>query len=123
VVFQRDEKSIAKWLSKVILLLFIISPLKEGELLAKIEAIKAEFSPGSIYENYVATADPLNVHNNADAFQDVRAEVVMARLIFRVVAIVCGLISENGPRSDRFLVSQLSVFLLYCSHIFQTGKS
>ncbi|XP_066154208.1 huntingtin [Euwallacea fornicatus] len=118
----RDELSLGKWLSKVIILMFLISPLKEEELLQKINSIKAEFNPGSILENFVATADPLNVYNNADAFRNLEAEAIVSRLILRIINLVSGLLEETGPNCDEFLVSQLGVFLMYCSLIFQTGS-
>lgn len=106
----------------MILLLLIISPLKEEVLLAKINSIKSEFSPGSIFENFTVTADPLNVYNNANVFQNISEEAIIARMIFRVVSIASTEISRNGPNSDAFFVSLFSTFLMYCSHIFQSGK-
>ncbi|XP_076265784.1 huntingtin isoform X2 [Rhynchophorus ferrugineus] len=120
---SEDTAMLRRWISKVILLLLILSPLKEDVLISKINNLKDEFSPGCIHENFIATADPLNVHNNADAFQNVFGEDIIARMFFRVITFTTKHVMELCKNnSNLFLVSQFSVFLMYCLHVFQSGS-
>ncbi|XP_060528068.1 huntingtin [Cylas formicarius] len=119
-----DSVALDRWLSKIIILLFILTSLKEDDLLWNIDEVKAEFNPGSIFQKVPTTADPLNVHNNADVFNGISPEELVSRLYFRVASVVSGEILKrmtDGKVSD-FLVSQLTVFLLCCSYTFQSGS-
>ncbi|XP_050315238.1 huntingtin-like [Anthonomus grandis grandis] len=118
---SEDCTIFCRWLSKLILLFLIISPLKEEELLSKINVLKCEFSPGSIFEHVIATADPLNVYNNADTFENLSSETIIARLILRVVSIISTKIMESSDTNEEFLVNQFSSFLLFWSYMFQSG--
>ncbi|KAJ8928271.1 hypothetical protein NQ314_019222 [Rhamnusium bicolor] len=113
----------SRWLSKILILLLILTPLKEETLLIKINNLKSEFSPNSIFENVITKADPLNVNNNAETFQKISAELIFIRFIFRVVSLTsrqCLLVIRNEENS--FLIEQFSVFLMQCLYIFQSGK-
>lgn len=112
-----------RWLSKILIILLILTPLKEDTLLAKINKLKSEFSPSSIFENAVTKADPLNVNNNADTFDKIQAELIFIRFIFRVVSLTSKqcLIAVRNKEND-FLVEQFSSFLMHCLYIFQSGK-
>ncbi|KAJ8959892.1 hypothetical protein NQ318_011628 [Aromia moschata] len=111
---EHDTKPFVRWLSKILILLLILTPLKEDTLLAKINKVKSEFSPNSIFENVITKADPLNVNNNADTFQKIPAEQIFIRFIFRVVSCtlrLCLLATRNEEGS--FLCEQFSVFLMH----------
>uniref|UniRef100_A0AAR5QD03 Huntingtin n=1 Tax=Dendroctonus ponderosae TaxID=77166 RepID=A0AAR5QD03_DENPD len=111
----------SRWISKVIILFFLMSSLKEDKLLSKIDSIKDKFCPGSIFDNFTATSDPLNVYCNTSPFQDMPAENIVATLIFRIIYLTIRVIANSDLKSNPFLISQFSTFLMYCSHIFQSG--
>ncbi|CAH0556043.1 unnamed protein product [Brassicogethes aeneus] len=116
-----DGKS--RWLSKIIILLLILSPLKEEVLISKISNLKANFSPFSIFENVVTTVDPLHVVNSESVFQKLSPEVIFVKFVFRVIHLIseeCIHIAKNDKND--FLIKQFSVFLIYCLHIFQSGS-
>nr|XP_023020492.1 huntingtin [Leptinotarsa decemlineata] len=120
---ESDLASICGWLSKILVLLFVITPVKEETLLSKINKLKHEFSPGSIYDNVVTKADPLNVNNNADTFQRIPAEMIFCRLLFRIVSIMvkqCLLFVREGQ--EAFLTEQFSGLLLQYLYLFQSGN-
>lgn len=105
------------------LLLLIITLIKEDMLISKIEQLKSEFSPNSIYENVITKADPLNVFNNADTFGNILPETIFVKMVFRVISLIAGkscLALKNEEKS--FIVEQFSVFLLHCICLFQFGK-
>lgn len=113
----------SRWLTKILLISLILLPIKEDSLLAKIDELKGEFCPNSVFENINAIADPLNVTNNADMFDGVSAETILIRLIFRVL-LNTSKISLLVVKTDEndFLIQQFSTFLMYCLYIFQSGK-
>ncbi|CAH2020477.1 unnamed protein product, partial [Acanthoscelides obtectus] len=100
------------WLAKVQILLNVLSPLKEDTLLSKIEKLKSEFSPASIFENVTTKADPLNVNNNAETFQNIRAEFIFVRFLLRIISLSakkCFEVIQN--QEGGFLMQQVSAFL------------
>lgn len=121
VFLQGKGHLFTRWLSKVIILFFLLSSLKEDKLLSKIDSIKDKFCPGSIFENFTAHSDPLNVYCDTSPFQDMSADILVARLILRVIYLVIKVIA-NSDSSSTFLINQFSTFLLYCSHVFQSGQ-
>ncbi|XP_018571399.1 huntingtin [Anoplophora glabripennis] len=112
-----------RWLSKILIILLILTPLKEDTLLAKINRLKSEFSPNSIFENVVTKADPLNVNNNADTFEKIPAELIFIRFIFRVISLTSKqcLVTVRS-KENNFLIEQFSCFLMHCLYIFQSGS-
>jgi hypothetical protein len=111
-------------LAKIVIVFLILSPLKEETLISKMNELKADFAPGSIFENCVPTADPLNVLNSVDIFQGISPEMIFVRFLFKVLTLVsrrCVEIGENG--GDDFFVEEIAIFLTYCVHVFQSGKS
>lgn len=115
--------SFNNWLSKINIVLLIILPIKEDLLINKIDQLKSEFSPNSIYENVIAKADPLNVYNNADTFGKLQSETVFVRMIFRVISLIAEKIwLALRNEEECFLAEQFSIFLLHCICLFQFGK-
>ncbi|CAH1990108.1 unnamed protein product [Acanthoscelides obtectus] len=111
------------WLAKVQILLNVLSPLKEDTLLSKIEKLKSEFSPASIFENVTTKADPLNVNNNAETFQNIRAEFIFVRFLLRIISLSakkCFEVIQN--QEGGFLMQQVSAFLMHSLYIFQSGN-
>lgn len=115
--------SFNNWLSKIYIILLIVTPIQEDILLSKIDQLKSEFSVNSIYENVITKADPLNVYNNADTFGKIQAETIFIRMIFRVISLVAAkswLVLKHEQKS--FIVEQFTVFLLHCICLFQSGR-
>nr|CAI5834824.1 unnamed protein product [Callosobruchus analis] len=111
------------WLAKVQIFLNVLSPLKEDALLSKINKVKSEFSPASIFDNVITKADPLNVNNNADTFQNVPADLIFVRFLLRIISLsVRKCLEVIRDQEELFLVQQLSAFLLHCLYIFQSGE-
>lgn len=112
-----------RWLAKILILLLILMPIKEETILLKIEELKSDFSPKTVFENVNTTADPLNVINSADTFQGIEPETILIRFIFRVLTNTSQyclyLVKTN---ENEYLVEQISTFLMYCLYIFQSGK-
>nr|CAH7759250.1 unnamed protein product [Callosobruchus chinensis] len=111
------------WLAKVQIFLNVLSPLKEDALLSKIDKVKSEFSPASIFENVTTKADPLNVNNNADTFQNIPADLIFVRFLLRIISLSARKCLEViKDQEDLFLDQQLSAFLMHCLYIFQSGN-
>lgn len=106
-------------LGKILISLLILSAEKEDFLLGKINDLKSEFAPGSIFDNCVPTADPLNVLNSADIFQNVSSIKILHRFLFKVINLASRCCLES---SEDFFVEELGIFLMFCIHLFQSGK-
>lgn len=100
-------------------MLLILSAEKEDFLLGKIDFLKSEFDPESIFDDCVSTADPLNVSNSSDIFQNVSSIEILHRFLFRVINLTSRFCLEH---SEDFLVEELGIFLMFCIHLFQSGK-
>lgn len=112
-----------RWFSKIIILLLIVSKTKEELLLLKIAEVKDKFIPQSVFRYTSVTADPLNVTNTSQVLDNIQAESVFVRFIFRTIDIVVNhCVGLCGTQKDMFLIEQLSSFLLFCLHIFQSGE-
>ncbi|KAJ8914559.1 hypothetical protein NQ315_010023 [Exocentrus adspersus] len=121
-VLDHSEVAFNRWLSKILILLLILTPLKEDVLLAKINKLKSEFSPKSIFDNVATKADPLNVNNNADTFGKIPAELIFIRFIFRVASLTSKQCLGGRREKNNFLIEQFSSFLMHCLYIFQSGS-
>ncbi|CAH1155948.1 unnamed protein product [Phaedon cochleariae] len=120
---EGELKTFNNWLSKILIILLIVTPLREELLLSKINKLKSEFSPGSIFENVTTKADPLNVNNNADTFQKIPAELVFIRFLFRVVSVTSKMCLEVvRHEKETFIFDQSFGFLMHCLYIFQAGN-
>ncbi|XP_044753476.1 huntingtin isoform X2 [Coccinella septempunctata] len=110
------------WMGRILTVLIILSPVKEDIILAKISALKNNFIPSSVFENIVVTPDPLNVTNSADFFQYLAPEKILILFIFRTLSLAtkkCTLLVEEDE--DVFFVKELSIFMMFCLHNFQSG--
>lgn len=114
--------SYTRRLGKILIGLLIISAIKEDTLIAKINELKGEFAPGSIFENCVPTADPLNVLNSVDIFREVPPEMIFVRFLFRVLNLASRICFEMKNDGNDFFIEEISIFLMYCIHIFQSGN-
>uniref|UniRef100_A0A6P7F8J4 Huntingtin-like n=1 Tax=Diabrotica virgifera virgifera TaxID=50390 RepID=A0A6P7F8J4_DIAVI len=129
VMFFQDPPSLDtnlttfyNWFSKILILLLLIIPLKEEALLVKINKLKAEFPPAIIFENVTPKADPLNVYNNAETFQNISAEIILIRYLFRILNLVSKRCVMAIKRQEKgFIFEQLFGFLLHCLYMFQSG--
>ncbi|CAG9862370.1 unnamed protein product [Phyllotreta striolata] len=114
-----DSTIFRNWFSKIDILFLLIIPVKENALLAKINRLKSEFSPGCIFENVKTKADPLNVNNNADTFQDISSEVIFVKYLFRILHVSSGrCLIEIERAEEGFVVEQLFGFLVHCCYLF-----
>ncbi|XP_030750206.1 huntingtin isoform X2 [Sitophilus oryzae] len=118
-----NKTMLNRWISRIILLLLLLSPLKEDDLHSIIRNSKAKFSPASVFENITTIADPLNVKNDAESFENISEEDIIARMIFRAITIISKEVLEALKNAtNHFLVSQFNEFLMYCSHMLQSGS-
>ncbi|XP_056637539.1 huntingtin [Diorhabda sublineata] len=111
------------WISKIVILLLLVISLKEDTLLSKIDKLKSEFSPAIIFDNVKTKADPLNVYNNAETFQNIPAELVFIKFILRILNVcskICVL--HINVKKNEFNVEILFGFLIHCSYMFQSGN-
>lgn len=126
IYLQEDTLLVTnRWLSKIIILFLIVSQIKEEVLILKILETQAQFSLQSIFEHAPATSDPLNVVNTATYLEHLSPEVIFVRYIFRVIEIAtekCLLVARNDGDGN-FVVEALSLFLMHCMNVFQSGKS
>ncbi|XP_008191527.2 huntingtin [Tribolium castaneum] len=123
LVYDNWQFSYTRRLAKILIGLLVLSPVKEESLIAKINELKAEFAPGSIFENCAPTADPLNVLNSVDIFREVAPEMIFVRFLFRVLNLAsrfCVEVTRDG--TNDFFIEEISIFLMYCIHIFQSGS-
>ncbi|KAL3269435.1 hypothetical protein HHI36_008505 [Cryptolaemus montrouzieri] len=119
---HQDISLFTRWMGKILSILIILSPVKEDIILTKISSSKNNFVPNSVFENIVITPDPLNVTNSADFFQHLSPEIILIRFIFRTLTLAtkkCTLIVEEGE--DTFFIRELSIFMMFCLHNFQSG--
>ncbi|CAG9829715.1 unnamed protein product [Diabrotica balteata] len=128
VMFFQDPPSLDthlttfnNWFSKILILFLLIIPLKEEALLVKINKLKSEFSPAIIFENVTTKADPLNVYNNAETFQNISAEIILIRYLFRILNLTSKrCVMEIKRQGKGFIFEQLFGFLLHCLYMFQS---
>ena len=59
--------------------------------------------------------------NSVDIFHDIPAEMIFVRYLFKILGLASRRCSEKP--GDDFLVEEVSILLMYCVHIFQSGKS
>ncbi|XP_063922689.1 huntingtin isoform X2 [Zophobas morio] len=118
--YENWRPSFTRRLAKVLIAVLVISPLKEEILISKINELKADFAPGCVFEKYVPKADPLNVLNSVDIFHDIPAEMIFVRYLFKILGLASRRCSEKP--GDDFLVEEVSILLMYCVHIFQSGS-
>lgn len=111
-------------MGRILTVLTILSPVKEEVILSKISSLKNNFIPSSVFENVVITPDPLNVTNSADFFQYLSPEKILILFIFRTLSLAtkkCTLLIEE--EAHVFFVEELSIFMMFCLHNFQSGKT
>lgn len=85
---------------------------------------QAQFALQSVFEHAQATTDPLNVVNASSYLEQLSPEVIFVRYIFRVVEIATEkCLKVVKDEEDRFLVEELSMFLMHCLNVFQSGRS
>ncbi|XP_045472991.1 huntingtin [Harmonia axyridis] len=119
---NQDVKYFTRWMGRILTVLIILSPVKEEIILSKISLLKNNFIPNSVFENVVTTSDPLNVTNSADFFQYLTPEKILILFIFRTLSLAtkkCILLVED--EEDAFFVEELSIFMMFCLHNFQSG--
>lgn len=107
----------------MIVLLLIVTQVKEDILILKIMETQGKFSLQSVCEHAFATTDPLNVVNASNYLEQLSPEVIFVRYIFRVIEIAtdkCLQVARN--EEDDFIVEELSIFLMHCLNIFQSGR-
>lgn len=93
--------------------------MKEDTLISKINDLKADFAPGSIFENCIPTADPLNVLRSVDIFQGIPPEMIVVKFLFKLL----NLASRHCTKcEDDFFVEEISILLMYFVYIFQSGS-
>lgn len=84
---------------------------------------QTKFSLQSVFEHAPATSDPLNVVNTSSYLEQLSPEVIFVRYIFRVIEIAterCLMVARN--EDDDFIVEELSMFLMHCLYVFQSGE-
>lgn len=97
--------------------------MKEDALISKIMESQEEYPPASIFCNVKTTADPLNVTNTSNILEDVAPEVIFVLYIFRIVEVTAErcVNAVTADASCDYLVELLSIFLMHCLHIFESG--
>lgn len=115
------------WLGMILTLSMPISQVKEDVLLMRIGEIQTEFAVRSVFDVITneLVLDPLNVTNPSHILNGISASEIFARFIFRVVNITsdkCIAIFNEEGHCNNYIFEQFSVFLMYCIHMFQSGK-
>lgn len=106
----------------MLILLLILGQIKEEFLLLKMAELQADFDPACIFANISFTPDPLNVTAYSNFLDGLSPQLIFVRFIFRTIEIAiqrCLHIAQN--EEDGFLVEQLSLFLMCCLYILQSG--
>lgn len=97
--------------------------MKEDVLILKIMETQEQYDPASIFHTIKTTADPLNVTNTSSVLEQVAPEVIFVLYIFRVIEVTveqCVIAVRTDVNCD-YLVELLSMFLMHCLHIFESG--
>ncbi|XP_022909585.2 huntingtin [Onthophagus taurus] len=111
--------AISKYLGKNVIILLILTHIKEDVLLSKISEASSDFDPSSIFDHIETTPDPLNVINNINYFQRIQPEVAFVKLIFKILQVT----SVNCvDEFDEFLVEELFYFMVIVSYLMQSGN-
>lgn len=110
-------------MGKILILLLILSQVKEEGFLVKISEAKQEFGFKAICKHRTTIADPLNVTKIADFYDDLLPEIIFNRFIFQIIDVYVEKVVDiiNNDKND-FIVKELMLFLIYCLHIFQSGN-
>lgn len=97
--------------------------MKEDALILKIMETQEEYPPASIFYNVKTTADPLNVTNTSSILEQVAPEVIFVVYIFRIIEVAAErcLNAVMMDEDCNYLVELLSIFLMHCLHIFESG--
>lgn len=110
-------------MGKVLILLLILSQVKEEVFLAKILETKLEFGLKAICKHRTTNTDPLNVTKIADFYDRMQPEIIFNRFVFQTIEVyVERIVNVVRNEENNFIVKEFTLFLIYCLHIYQSGN-